>query len=248
MAMNKKNSLRIIAIAAVIFSFISCSNQEREINKEGVESDKISVKSAVLDEYGKLMPQCKNIVTVDVEGIDIQEALVYIDNDAGDAYILTEGVGLVPYEVKNNVSMIVSFEEEGGTKEFKVADKLPEPQIRFFNAETFEIQDYDIENETTVIIEVVADDKFAELFPEDSEYIITEYKAVQMRGEEKINSIESEIEYSSNQIDISSLQENAQAEDDIVINITGLQRIDFEGNTHEIEVPEKMQEINLTVK
>ncbi|PLX07353.1 MAG: hypothetical protein C0596_10430 [Marinilabiliales bacterium] len=244
----KRNLISIITLAMLSLIIISCNNQERKINKEGVESDKISVKSSILDEYGQLMPNCKNMLTVDVEGIDIADALVYIDNDAGDAYMETEGVGLVPYEASNSISMIVSFEEEGGTKEFEVADKTPAPQVRFFNAETNVIQDYDIENVTAVVVEVVADDKFAELFPEDSEYVITSFTAKQMRGEEELNSIIVESDYSNNQIDLSNLQENAQTDDVIVVSITGLQRIDFEGNAHDVEIPEKMQEINLTVQ
>ncbi len=245
----KKHTFKFITIAiAIVITFFSCKNQERKVNKEGVESDKISVKSAILDEYGKLMPQCKNMLSVDVEGIDIAEALPYIDNDAGDAYLESDGVGLVPYEAGKTISLIVSFEDKGGTKEFEVADKIPAPQVRFFNAETNVIQDYDIENVTAVVVEVVADDKFAELFPEDSEYVITAFTAKQMRGEEELNSIIVESDYSSNQIDLSNLQENAQTDDVIVVNITGLQRVDFEGNTHDVEIPEKMQEINLTVQ
>ena len=142
----KKNLLNILVIAIISIVTFSCNNnQEQEINKEGIESDKISIKSPILDEYGKLMPLCKNIVTIDVEGVDKEELPVpYIDNEAGDAYILAEGVGLVPFEAGKKISVIASFAEEGGTKEIEVADKIPEPQIRFFNAETFEIQDYDI--------------------------------------------------------------------------------------------------------
>lgn len=245
----KKNIFSILTIVLLGFIAFSCNNnQEREINKEGVETELIKVSSSILEEYGMLMPQCKNMMTVDVEGIDFSEALIYIDNDGGDAYMETEGVGLVPYNPSNKVSMIVSFEDKGGTKEFEVADKLPEPQVRFFNAETNVIQDYDIENVTAVVVEVVADDKFAELFPEDSEYIITSFTATHFRGEEELNKIDRVDDYDSNQIDLSTLQENAESDDIIVVNINGLQRIDFEGNTHDVEIPEKMQEINLTVQ
>jgi hypothetical protein len=243
----RKLFLNLIPVIAIIIGISSCNNAERKVNKEGVESDKIKVESAILDEYGKLMPQCQNIISVDVEGIDIADAIVYIDNDAGDAYMLTEGVGLAPYEPGKNISMIVSFEEEGGTKEFEVAEQLPDPQVRFFNALNLEIQDYKFENVAPVVVEIVADDKFAELFPNDAEYVFTSFVAKQIRGEQELKDITVEAEYNSNQIDLSALQENAQAEDIIQISITGIQRIDFEGNTHDVEVPEKMKEIKLTI-
>jgi hypothetical protein len=244
----RKILFNLLPVILISITIISCNNQERKVNKEGVESDLIKVESPILDEYGKLMPNCKNIISINIEGIDIADAIVYLDNDGGDAYMETAGVGLVPYEPGKNVSMIVSFEEEGGTKDFEVADKLPEPYIRFFNAETFEIQDYDIENVTAVVIEVVAGKTFTELFPEDSEYVFTSFLATQMREEEELKNITVESNYNSNQIDISTLQENAKTGDIIVVNITGLQRIDFEGNMHDVEIPKKMKEINLTVQ
>ncbi len=244
----RKILFSFISVLIIAISIVSCNNQERDVNKKGVESDLINVESPILTEYGKLMPQCKNNLTVEVEGIDIADAIVYVDNDAGDAYMGTKGVGLVPYEAGKKISMIVSFEDKGGTKEFEVANKIPEPNVRFFNALNFEIQDYKFENVAPVIVEIIADQKFAELFPEDAKYIFTSYVATQMRGEEKIKDIRVEEEYESNQIDISPLQENAEVDDTILINITGVQRIDFEGNTHDVEIPEKMMEIKLTVQ
>ncbi|MDD2387457.1 MAG: hypothetical protein PHP52_11825 [Bacteroidales bacterium] len=244
----RKLLLSFVPVLIIMFSIISCNNQKRDVNKEGVESDLIKVESPILTEYGKLMPQCKNILTVEVEGIDIADAIVYIDDDAGDAYMGTAGVGLVPYEGGKNISMIVSFDDEGGTKEFEVADKLPEPYVRFFNALNFEIQDYSFENVAPVIVEIIAEQKFAELFPEDNKYMFTSFVATQMRGEQMLKGITVEEGYESNQIDISTLQENAEVGDIILINITGIQRIDFEGNAHNVEIPEKMKEIKLTVK
>ncbi|MDD4148902.1 MAG: hypothetical protein PHE33_02625 [Bacteroidales bacterium] len=244
----KKLLLSFIPVLIIAISIVSCNNQNRDVNKEGVKSEEIKVNSAILDEYGKLMPQCKNILTVEVEGIDINEAIVYIDDDAGDAYMLTEGVGLVPYESGKNISMIVSFEEEGGTKEFEVADKLPAPNVRFFNSLNLEIQDCKFENVAPVIVEIIADKKFAELFPEDATYIFTSFVATQMRGEKMIKDFTVKEGHNSNQIDISPLQENAEVGDVIVISINGIQRIDFEKNAHDVEIPEKMKEMKLTIE
>lgn len=243
----KKIFLNLVLVVSIILGMASCNNAERKVNKEGVESDQITVNSAILDEYKKLMPGCQNIISVDVEGIDIADAIVYIDDDAGDAYMLTEGVGLVPYEPSKNISMIVSFEDQGGTKEFEVADKLPDPQVRFFNALNFEIQDYKFENVAPVVVEIIANEKFAEFFPNDSKYVFTSFVAKQIRGEEELKTLKVEDSYNSNQIDLSVLQENAEVDDVINIKITGIQRIDFEGNPHDVEIPNKMQDINLTV-
>lgn len=243
----RKLLFSLIPVLIIAISLFSCKNQNRDVNKKGVESDKIKVESAILDEYGKLMPQCKNMLKVEVQGIDITDAIVYIDEDAGDAYMETEGVGLVPYEGGKNINMIVSFEDEGGTKEFEVADKLPAPHVHFFNALNLEIQDYKFENVAPVVVEIIADQKFAKLFPEDAKYIFTSFIAEQMRGEKMIKSFIVKEGYDSNQIDISSLQENAEAGDVIHINITGIQRIDFEKNAHNVEIPEKMKEIKLTI-
>lgn len=246
----KKSIFSLFAITLVAFVMFSCGNKEREVNKEGVESDLIKVESPILEEYGKLMPNCKNIIAVNVEGIDVADAIVYIDEEGGDAYMEAAGVGLVPYEVSKPVVMIVSFEEEGGTKEFEVADALPAPRVRFFNAETFEIQDFAIENISAVVVEVVADDKFAELFPNDSEYQIVSYEATLIRGEEELQKIESPEEQDDfgNQIDISVLQENAETGDVILVSIKELQRVNFEGTAYPVDVPENMIGIELTVK
>lgn len=243
----KKNITNLILIAILAMFAVSCGNKVREVNKEGVESELIKVESPILDEYNMLMPNCKNVLAVDVEGIDIADAIVYIDEEAGDAYMETEGVGLVPYEGGKPVVMIVSFEEEGGTKEFEVAEKLPEPQVRFFNAATSEIQDYKIDNASAVVIEIFADEKFAELFPEDANYEILSFEAVLMRGEEEIKKVVS-VEDPGDQIDISLLQEIAKSEDKIIIEISEIQRINFEGVSYVVAVPEKMQRIELTVQ
>ncbi len=246
----KKSIFSVFVITLVAFVTFSCGNQELKVNKKGVESDLIKVESPILDEYGELMPNCKNIVAVDVEGIDVADAIVYLDEDGGDAYMEAAGVGLVPYKGSTPVVMIVSFDEEGGTKEFKVAEELPAPKVRFFNAETFEIQDFSIENISAVVVEVVADAKFAELFPNDAEYQIVGFDAALIRGGEELQKIESPEEQDDfgNQIDISTLQENAEAGDVIVVNITELQRINFEGAAYPVEVPENMIGIELTVK
>ena len=236
-----------IAIFVVTLCLISCGNKEQKINSEGIESSKITVTSPILDKYGKLMPGCKNLISVEVEGIDVKEALIYIDEEAGDAYIEESGVSLVPYEGGKSVKMIVSFKDKGGTKEFEVLNSLPEPQVRFFNAETNVIQDYDIENVAAVIVEIVADDTFADLFPLDSKYKIISFDAVLMRAEDEIKSISIKEGYDSNQINISTLQDAAMAGDYIVINIWKIQRQDFEGNWHDIDVPEKAKEITLKV-
>lgn len=245
----KKTIFSLFAISLVAFVMFSCGNKEREVNKEGVESDLIKVESRILEVYGKLMPNCKNIISVDVEGIDVADAIVYIDEEGGDAYMEAAGVGLVPYEAGKSIVMIVSFEEEGGTKEFKVADAIPEPQVRFFNAETFEILDYEIENVSAVVVEVVADEEFALLFPEDAEYQIVAFEAALVREGEEIKSMVSDEEVElSNQIDISLLQEAAQSGDKIVVRILELQRVNFEWNTYPVEVTNKMKEIELVVK
>jgi len=243
----KRTVLNLFLVAIISVLVMSCNNQERKVNSDGIDSDKIKVESAILDEYGKLMPGCKNVISVKVEGIDIAEALVYIDEEAGDAYIEESGVGLVPYEGGKKIKMIVSFEEKGGKKEFDVAESLPEPQIRFFNAETNEIQDYEIENIATVIVEMVADDNFAKLFPEDSEYRILAYDAFLMRGEVEVKSISVKEGYEDNQINISTLQDAAAQGDQIVIKVFSAQRKDFEGNWHDIEIPEKAKEVTLKI-
>ncbi|MDD2387994.1 MAG: hypothetical protein PHP52_14560, partial [Bacteroidales bacterium] len=240
--------VNFVPVLIVILSVIACNNQERDINKDGVESDLIKVESPILNEYGKLMPQCKNNLTVEVEGIDIADAIIYIDNDAGDAYMATDGVGLVPYKAGKNINMIVSFDDEGGTKEFEVADKIPDPYVRFFNDLNIEIEDYKFENVAPVIVEIKANPKFEELFPEDANYIFTSFVATHMRNEEMIKRVTVEEEYESKQIDISPLQENAEVGDIILVNITGIQRIDFDGNPHNVEIPEKMKDIKLTIK
>ncbi len=239
-------NLLVVAIFAI--SLVSCGNKERKVNSDGVDSDKIKVESAILDEYGKLMPGCKNLISVSVEGIDIDEALVYIDEEAGDAFIEESGVLLAPYEAGKKINMIVSFEEKGGKKEFEVADKLPEPQIRFFNAETNEIMDYEIENVASVIIELVGDDKFTELFPEDSEYRILAFEAAVKRNDEIVKSFEIEKDYEKHQIDISTLQDVAVAGDTIVIKVKAAQRKDYDGNWHDVEIPEKVKEVSLKIK
>lgn len=244
----KRTVLNSIIIVVVAMAAVSCGNTERKVNSDGVESEKIKVESAILDEYGKLMPGCKNLVTVSVEGVDIADALVYIDEEAGDAYIEEAGVYLAPYLADKKVNMIVSFDEKGGTKEFDVADKLPEPQIRFFNAATNEILDYELENITTVVVELVADDKFAELFPEDSEYRILSFKAILKRGEVEIKNISFKEAYESNQIDISTLQDVAKDGDVIVINVNALQRKNYEGTWLDIDVPAKVKEVTLKLK
>jgi hypothetical protein len=244
----KKTISNLFLVAIALFAVVACNNQERKVNKEGVDSDQIIVESAILDEYGKLMPQCKNLVSVDVKDIDIMEALVYLDEDKGDAYIESAGVGLVPYEGGGSVSMIVSFEEEGGTKDFEVAEELPEPYVRFYNAETFDILDYEIENIATVIVELVADDTFAELFPEDANYYITDYTAKLLRGDEEVKAIAFDDDGETNKIDLSVLQEGAQVGDQIVVSILGIERMDFDYMYHDLEVPESMKEITLTIK
>ncbi len=243
----KNNVLVFIAIFVVTLCLVSCGNKEQKVNSEGIDSSKIAVESPILDEYGKLMPGCKNLISVEVEGIDVAEALIYIDEDAGDAYIEETGVSLVPYEGGKSVKMIISFKDKGGTKEFEVEKTLPAPQVRFFNAETNVIQDYDIENIATVIVEIVADDTFAKLFPQDSKYRITSFDAVLMRAEDEIKSVSVKEAYESNQINISTLQDAAMEGDCIVINIWKIQRQDFEGNWHDVEVPEKAKEIKLKV-
>lgn len=244
-----KNKL-VFSLVFVLFSalIISCGNKEQKVNSDGIDSDKIKVESAIIDEYGKLMPGCKNVINVKVEGIDIAEALIYIDNEAGDAYQEEKTVALVPYDGGKSIDMIVSFEEKGGKKSFEVADQIPDPQVRFFNAETNEIQDYDIENVASVIVEMVGDDKFTELFPEDSQYKILSFEAKLMRGEEEIKDISVKENYDSHQINISTLQDVAKSGDCIVVNVKTAQRQDFEGNWHDVEIPEKAKEIKLKLK
>ncbi|MDD3859717.1 MAG: hypothetical protein PHW83_05920 [Bacteroidales bacterium] len=242
---NKVFTVSVICIVT-LFAF-SCGNKEQKVNSEGIDSNEIAVKSAILDEYGKLMPGCKNLIAIEVEGIDVAEALIYIDEDAGDAYIEETGVSLVPYEGGKKVKMIVSFNDKGGTKEFEVAEALPAPQVRFFNAETNVIQDYDIENVATVIVEIVADETFTKLFPLDSKYRIISFDAVLMRAEDEIKNISVKEAYDSNQINISTLQDAAVKGDYIVINIWKIERQDFEGNWHDVEVPEKAKEITLKI-
>ncbi|HOZ29657.1 MAG TPA: GldM family protein [Bacteroidales bacterium] len=243
----KNQVILFLNVFVIAFLMVSCGNKEQKVNSEGIESSQITVKSDILDEYGKLMPGCKNLISVEVEGIDVAEALIYLDEDAGDAYIEETGVSLVPYKGGSKVKMIVSFKDKGGTKEFEVEKSLPAPQLRFFNAETNVIQDYDIENVATVVVEIVADDTFAKLFPLDSKYRITSFDAVLMRAEDEIKSISVKEEYDSNQINISTLQDAAEKGDYIVINIWKIERQDFEGNWHDVEVPEKAKEITLKI-
>lgn len=244
----KKTVLNLLGLAVFAVALISCGNNERKVNSDGVDSNKIKVESAIIDEYGKLMPGCKNLVKVSVEGIDIADALVYIDEEAGDAFIEEAGVYLAPYESGKSVNMIVSFDDKGGKKEFKVADKLPEPQLRFFNAETNEILDYEVENISTVVVELVADDKFGELFPEDSEYRIISFDAVLMRAEDEIKNISVKENYELSQINISTLQDVAKAGDYIVIDIWSIQRKNYEDNWIDVDVPEKLKEVTIKLK
>ena len=244
----KKNLYSFISIAFVVFTMLSCNNKERKVNSEGVDSDKIKVTCAVMDNYKMLMPGCKNMMTVAVEGIEIADALVYVDKEMGDAYMTEEGIGIVPYEANKPINLIVSFEEKGGTKEFKVADKLPEPKLRFFNAETNEILDFEIENITAVIVELAGDDKFVELFPEDSKYRFLSYEAKLMRGEQEIKKIGVEKDYNDGQINVSTLQETAKSGDKILIKIGIAERQNFEGNWVAQELPDAKKEITLTIK
>jgi hypothetical protein len=241
----KKYILYFLLLSYVFLSLLSCKGKNGENNDGSNTLDKLKINSAIIDEYGKLMPGCKNLVGIECSGLDIAKAEFDFDDEGGKVEISKDSVFLIPELDKDKIKLNIKSGKKSGSIDFEVADSLPEPQIRFFNAETNEIQDYEIENISTVIVEVVADDVFAELFPEDSKYRITSYDAVLMRNDEELKSTGVIEEYDSNQINISTLQDVAKEGDNIVIRVLAIQRKNYEGKWLDISVPAKLKEVKL---
>lgn len=190
--------VNISLFVALISSLVSCGNREQKNDDNCIMSHKLNIESEIIEEYGKLMPGCKNILNAHVEGFDLANATIKIDNQAGEVYIEKERFVIIPNEAGNNIDLVVRYKDDKCITNFAVADNLPDPQVRFFNAETNEIQDYDIENIASVIVEMVGDDAFTRLFPEDSQYRILSFDAMLMRADEEVKIIFVKENYNSN--------------------------------------------------
>ncbi len=241
-----KSKLIYFLAFAVLLS--ACGNKKSQLNKEGVESDKIKVSSAVLDEYGKLMPGCKNIVKIDVKDFNIEDALVYIDNDGGDALIENQGIVLVPFNPGKDIDLIVSFEDKGGSKKIGVNEKLPAPVLKVLDKTSLADFGSEIEKIIPAILKISADEKFAKLFPEDAQYFFKSYEIILKNQNGTVIKNQKVDNYQSDVIDLSDIQKIAAPNSTLEIIFTKVVRKNFEGNLIDVNLDENIHSIKLTIK
>ncbi|HOK37850.1 MAG: hypothetical protein WHW07_06070 [Bacteroidales bacterium] len=239
---------RLFYFLALVIFLSACGNKKSQVNKKGVESDKIQVFSAVLDEYGKLMPRCKNIVKIDVKDFNIEDALVYIDNDEGDALIQNQGIVLIPYNPGKDINLIVSFEDKGGSKKIGVSEKIPAPVLKVFDKTSMAEFGSEIERIIPAIVKISADEKFAKLFPEDAQYFFKSYEIILKNQNGAVIKNQKVEDYESDVIDLSDIQKIAVQNSTLEIIFTKVVRKDFEGNLTDVDLNENSRILKLTIK
>ena len=239
---------KLIYFLAFVVLLSACGNKKSQVNKDGVESDKIQVSSAILDEYGKLMPGCKNIVKIDVKDFNIEDALVYIDNDGGDAFIENQGIVLVPFNPGKDIDLIVSFEDKGGLKKIGVSEKIPVPVLKVLDKTSLADFGSEIEKIIPAIVKISADEKFAKLFPEDSKYFFKSYEIILKNQNGAVIKNQKVDNYESDVIDLAEFQKIAVPNSTLEIIIAKVVRKNFEGNFIDVDLDENARSIKLTIK
>jgi gliding motility-associated protein GldM len=148
-------------------------------------------------------------------------------------------VTVIPGEGSTNVKLnVLSSGNLLGFQEFKVRG-IPRPEIKLFSRgkEINEKQGESIATLRTLEIKVIADESFREFLPNDARYRVAQWEVTLARGARPLGSKT----ITAQDVNLADLLQKAQPGDRFVVEVKGIQRMNFKNDVENIKVGEVKQ-------
>ncbi|MDQ3392525.1 MAG: gliding motility protein GldM, partial [Bacteroidota bacterium] len=145
-------------------------------------------------------------------------------------------VTIIPGEGSTNVKLNVSSSGNLlGSQEFKVRG-IPRPEIKFYSRgkEVNDKQGESIASLRSLEIKVIPDESFKEFLPNDARYRVAQWEVTLARGARPLGSKT----VTAQDVNLSDLLQKAQPGDRFVVEVKGIQRMNFKNDVENIKVGE----------